>query len=94
MDPIMLLNKGQQEVIQGKGGGDDGYAIPCIEKNNCIIADIKPPRRFSEEFENPSINYTQLGAELVDIVRNSTGLSHKLSQDATQAVLGFMDVSN
>lgn len=46
-------------------------------------------RRFSQD---ELLSGGILGAELVDIVRNATGLSHKLSQDATEAVLNFVIV--
>lgn len=58
----------------------------------------KPERTNSEEYRErygnrKEVNYNILGAEIVDQVRNSTGLSHKLSQNATEVALDFIIVS-
>ncbi|XP_021962308.1 NCK-interacting protein with SH3 domain [Folsomia candida] len=62
----------------------------CDHDCGCGKPRRPPGRRFSQDDLIAPFNGSLLGAELVDIVRNATGLSHKLSQDATEAVLNFV----
>lgn len=64
----------------------------CDHDCGCGKPRRPPGRRFSQDDLIAPFNGSLLGAELVDIVRNATGLSHKLSQDATEAVLNFVIV--